>query len=43
MRLRSDFRAEVSLEKQLHRESVEEVAQPISPQQYHRWQPFFLE
>ena len=37
MRLRSDFRAAVTLKNQLHRESVEEIAQPISPQQYKRW------
>ena len=37
MRLRSDFRAAVSLKNRLHRESVEEIAEPISPQQYRRW------
>ena len=37
MRLQSDFRAAVSLKKRLHRESGEEIAEPISPQQYRRW------
>ena len=37
MRLRQDFRAAVSLKKRLHRESGEEVAEPISFQQYRRW------
>ena len=37
MRLRSDFRAVVSIKNRLHRESGEEVAEPISPQQYRRW------
>ena len=37
MRLRSDFRAAVSIKNRLHRESGEEVVQPISPQQYRRW------
>ena len=37
MRLRQDFRAAVSLENRLHRESGEEVAELISPQQYRRW------
>ena len=37
MRLRPDFRAAVSLKNRLHRESGEEVAEPISPQQYRRW------
>ena len=39
MKLRPDFRAAVSLslKNRLHRESGEEVAQPISPQQYRRW------
>ena len=36
MRLRSDFRAALSLKKSLHRESGEEIAKPISPQQYKR-------
>ena len=36
MRLRSDFRAAVSIKNRLHRESGEEVAEPISPQQYRR-------
>ena len=37
MRLRSDFRAAVSLKNRLHRESGEEIAEPIPPQQYRRW------
>ena len=37
MKLRSDFRAAVSLRNRLHRESGEEIAEPISPQQYRRW------
>ena len=32
-----DFRAAVSLKNRLHRESGEQVAEPISPQQYWRW------
>ena len=37
MRLRPDFRAAVSLKNRLHRESGEQVAEPVSPQQYRRW------
>ena len=37
MRLRLDFRAEVSLKNCLHGESGEELAEPISPQQHRRW------
>ena len=37
MRLRPDFPAAVSLKNRLHRESGEEIAEPISPQQYRRW------
>ena len=37
LRLRSDFRAAVSLKNRLDRESGEETAEPISPQQYRRW------
>ena len=37
VRLRPDFRAAVSLKNRLHRESGEQVAEPISPQQYRRW------
>ena len=37
MRLRSDFRAAVTIKNRLHRESGEERAEPISPQQYRRW------
>ena len=36
VRLRSDFRAAVSLKNRLHRESGEEIAEPISPQQCRR-------
>ena len=36
MRLRPDFRAAVSLKKRLHRESGEEVAKTVSPQQKRR-------
>ena len=39
MRLRPDFRAAVSFKNRLHRESSEQVAEPISPQQYRRWHP----
>ena len=39
MRLRSDFRAAVSVKNRLHRESGEQVAEPISPEQYRRWRP----
>ena len=39
MRLRSDFRAAVTIKNRLHRESGEERAEPISPQQYLRWHP----
>ena len=37
MRLRPDFRAAVSLKNRLHRESGEEIAEPIFPAQYRRW------
>ena len=37
MRLRSDFRAAVTLKNRLHRESGEERAEPTSPQQFRRW------
>ena len=37
MRLRSDFRAAVSIKKCLHRESGEQVAEPISQEHYRRW------
>ena len=40
MKLRSDFRAAVSLKNRLHRESGEQVADPVSPQQYRRWHSF---
>ena len=40
MRLRSDFRAAVSIKNRLHRESGEQVEEPISPEQYRRWHPF---
>ena len=37
MRLRPDFRAAVSVKHSLHRESGEQVAEPISPEQYSIW------
>ena len=37
MKLRSDFRAAVSIKNRLHRESGEKVEEPISPEQYRRW------
>ena len=37
MRLRQGFRAAVSLENRLHRESGEEIEEPIFPQQCRRW------
>ena len=37
MRLRSDFRAAVTVMNRLHRESGEERAEPIPFQQYQRW------
>ena len=39
MKLRSDFRAAVSMKNRLHRESGEKVEEPISPEQYRRWHP----
>ena len=39
MKLRSDFRAAVSIKNRLHRESGEKVEEPISPEQYRRWHP----
>ena len=39
MRLRSDFRAAVTIMNRLHRESGEERAEPIPFQQYQRWHP----
>ena len=36
MRIRPDFRAAVSLKNRLHRESGEEIAEPISPAQKRR-------
>ena len=39
MRLRSDFRAAVSVKNRLHHESGEQVAEPISPGQYRKWHP----
>ena len=39
MRLRSDFRAAVTIKNRLHRESGEERAEPIPIQQYQRWHP----
>ena len=40
MRLRSDFRAAVTIKNRLHRESGEERAEPIPFQQYQRWHPY---
>ena len=37
MRLWPDFQVAVSLKNRLHRESGEEIAEPISPQQYRFW------
>ena len=42
MRLRPDFRAAVSLKNRLHRESGEEIAEPIPFQQHQEMAPFFL-
>ena len=39
MKLRSDFRAAVSIKNRLHRESGEKVEEPVSPEQYRRWHP----
>ena len=39
MRLRSDLRAAVSITNRQHRESGEQVEEPISPEQYRRWHP----
>ena len=39
MRLRSDFRAAVTIKNRLHRESGEERAEPIPFQQHQRWHP----
>ena len=39
MRLRSDFRAALTIMNRLHRESGEEGAEPIPFQQYQKWHP----
>ena len=39
MKLRSDFRAAVSLKNRLHRESGEQVEELISPEQDRIWHP----
>ena len=39
MKLRSDFRAAVPLKNRLHRESGEQIEEPISPEQYNIWHP----
>ena len=39
MKLRSDFRAAVSMKNRLHHESGEQIEEPISPEQYSRWHP----
>ena len=42
MRLRSDFRAAVTIKNRLHRESGEERAEPIPFQKISKMAPFFL-
>ena len=37
MKLRSDFRAAVSMKNRLHNESGEQVEEPLHPYQYRRW------
>ena len=37
MKLRSDFRAAVSVKNRLHHESGEQIEEPISPEQYRIW------
>ena len=39
MKLRSDFRAAVSMKNRLHNESGEQIEEPISPEQYSIWHP----
>ena len=39
MKLRSDFRAAVSMKNRLHHESGEQVEDPIHPEQYSQWHP----
>ena len=39
MKLRSSFRAAVSVKNRLHHESGEQVEEPISPEQYRKWHP----
>ena len=39
MKLRTDFRAAVSMENRLHHESGERGEEPIHPDQYNRWHP----
>ena len=39
MKLRSDFRAAVSVKNRLHHESGEQVEETIHPDQYSRWHP----
>ena len=39
MKLRSDFRAAVSMKNRLHHESGEQIEEPISPEQYSKWHP----
>ena len=39
MKLRSDFRAAVSIKNRLHRESGEQFEEPTAPEQYRRWHP----
>ena len=39
MKLRSDFRAAVSMNNRLHHESGEQVEEPFHPHQHKRWHP----
>ena len=39
MKLRSDFRAAVSIKNRLDHESGEQVEEPFSPEQYRKWHP----
>ena len=39
VKLRSDFRAAVSIKNRLHHESDEQVEEPIHPEQNRRWHP----
>ena len=39
MKLRSDFRAAVSMKNRLHHKSGEQVEEPVSPEEYRIWHP----